>query len=842
MTANSSASRIGRLGRYAVLARWAGGGMADIYVSRQIGAQGFDKLVALKVLRPEFADDPEFRDMFFSEARTAALLSHPNIVQTFDVGESGDQVYMAMEFVNGEPLGRVIRACRESGGVPLPMAVEIGRATAAALHYAHTLETLQGEALDLVHRDVSPSNVMLTHQGSVKLLDFGIAKVSTASHSTRVGVLKGKLAYMSPEQAGGKPLDGRSDVFALGVLLWELITGKRAFKRDSERDTLQAVMSEPLPPASVVSGRGDGDLDAILAKALEKSVDKRYATAEAFANALTRYQATKMADFSPGSAIKALMKAHFQARADKLTNLLKATELDAGQVAQLASAEEHLDLPLANLQSGEFPSVGSQTPSGNSGPRVGGFTPSGMMTMGPGGTPVSVSFVGTPSGQAMHPQSRLGLWIALVALLLAGAAGAYFALRGPAAPRSLTVNSPIADATVSVDGVERGRPPVRIDVPSDHAVEIRVTRRGYVPFTQRVEAGDEAATVAADLERADEFGSVIVDSTPPGATVKVDGEVHPGTTPLQIGDLWVGDSHRLTLTMAGYAPSIQIVDFDQSDHPRVSATMIRATGAFVSARCAPTPCEVFVAGESVGVTPIENHQVPSGVAIPVELRRGDEVVQRRVVTLTEGALEEFASAPAATPTAVAALIPGHPVRRPVHRVGMRDDGTTEMDEPTPVAMVEAVVEAPAPPPVAMAATPPPAPTLTAPTPSAPVVMAATPVAPMVAAPRTLTPTAHLAAPSVRGVIDRGSLTTAVASLEAGATRCYATAYRTQAFEGTVNMRFIINTHGRAGSVSATGPGGAGLASCLENLFTSRSFPASTASDATVTLRVRLQAR
>ncbi|MDH5492091.1 MAG: serine/threonine protein kinase, partial [Myxococcales bacterium] len=159
---------IGRLGRYAVLGRWSGGGMAEIYLGRQIGMQGFQKLVALKVLRSEFADDPEFREMFFSEARTAGLLSHPNIIQTFDAAEAAGQVYMAMEFVHGEPLGQLIRHLRkEEGGFSQPLALEIARATASALHYAHTLEDLEGRNLSLVHRDVSPSNIMVTHQGEV---------------------------------------------------------------------------------------------------------------------------------------------------------------------------------------------------------------------------------------------------------------------------------------------------------------------------------------------------------------------------------------------------------------------------------------------------------------------------------------------------------------------------------------------------------------------------------------------------------------------------------------------------------------------------------------------------
>ena len=188
---------MGRFGRYLVLARWAGGGMADIYVARQRGAEGFDKLVALKLMRPDVAEEAEFREMFFSEARTSALLSHPGIVQTFDAGEIQGRIYMVMELVNGEPLNRLLRVIRDTGPLTVPLAVQIVREVAIVLDYAHTLRDLQGRPLELVHRDVSPSNIMLSHEGNVKLLDFGVAKVANRAQSTRAGVLKGKTSYMA---------------------------------------------------------------------------------------------------------------------------------------------------------------------------------------------------------------------------------------------------------------------------------------------------------------------------------------------------------------------------------------------------------------------------------------------------------------------------------------------------------------------------------------------------------------------------------------------------------------------------------------------------------------------
>jgi serine/threonine protein kinase len=188
--------------RYRLLAKWATGGMADVYLARQQGA-GFDKLVALKFLR-DAGDSSTFREMFLEEVRTTALLNHPNIVQTFDAGEISGRLFMAMEFVHGETLGKFARMVSRAGGsFPVELAVAITRDLAGALDYAHSLKNLAGTPMELVHRDVSPSNILVSFDGMVKLLDFGVAKVATKLQATSTGMIKGKFSYMSPEQARG---------------------------------------------------------------------------------------------------------------------------------------------------------------------------------------------------------------------------------------------------------------------------------------------------------------------------------------------------------------------------------------------------------------------------------------------------------------------------------------------------------------------------------------------------------------------------------------------------------------------------------------------------------------
>ena len=216
------------MGDYVVLKRVAIGGMAEIFLARREGMGGFDRLVVLKRILPEYAHDPEFVRMFLNEARIAATLHHSNIVQVHGIGEEHGQVFFAMEFLHGEDLSRVLSRANQIGRPPqLDGVLTIASAVCAGLHYAHERTGPDGTSLGIVHRDVSPHNVFVTYDGSIKLLDFGIAKASTSFGKTRTGVLKGKVAYMSPEQAYSQPVDRRSDIFCMGILLWELTTGRR---------------------------------------------------------------------------------------------------------------------------------------------------------------------------------------------------------------------------------------------------------------------------------------------------------------------------------------------------------------------------------------------------------------------------------------------------------------------------------------------------------------------------------------------------------------------------------------------------------------------------------------
>ena len=271
------------LGRYELLHKIAAGGMGEVFLARQQGPVGFEKFLVIKTLLPHLTEDQEFVNMFFDEARIAAMLSHPNIVQIYDLGEAQGRYYIAMEYVHGETLRATERAAETvRGGITLGLKCRIIAGAALALDCAHDARNSAGQPLDLIHRDVSPHNIMIAFSGVVKLVDFGIAKANNKLARTATGVIKGKYAYMSPEQAYGQTLDRRSDVFALGTVLHELLTGKRLFKREADMDTLRAVAEGSVaPPSELVKGIPKA-LDVIVMKALSKNREDRYETCGQF--------------------------------------------------------------------------------------------------------------------------------------------------------------------------------------------------------------------------------------------------------------------------------------------------------------------------------------------------------------------------------------------------------------------------------------------------------------------------------------------------------------------------------------------------------------------------------
>jgi serine/threonine-protein kinase len=306
-----------RLGRYTLIDRLATGGMAEIYLARLEGAAGFAKHLVLKLILPDLAEDEHFVSMFLREARIAARIQHPNVCQVFELGETGGVYFIAMEYLDGVPLVPLM----QSGPSPRLSATLLAQAC-EGLHYAHELCDAEGKPLGVVHRDVSPSNLFVTADGSLKVLDFGVAKALDSSVRSATGGIKGKHAYMAPEQLLGQPVDRRADVFALGVVGFEMLSGQRLFRRENDFQTLRAVTEEPLPQLSALRPELPAPLCEAIHHALERDPAKRFATARAFGEALTEAIGTPLAGFALGSEIQKLVGDKIAERRDRVGRAL----------------------------------------------------------------------------------------------------------------------------------------------------------------------------------------------------------------------------------------------------------------------------------------------------------------------------------------------------------------------------------------------------------------------------------------------------------------------------------------------------------------------------------------
>jgi serine/threonine protein kinase len=339
-----------QLGKYTLVRKLATGGMAELFLAIQRSVGGFEKLIVIKRILPSMNQDQAFIEMLLHEARIAATLSHPNVVQVFDVGMVDGAYFIAMEHVHGEDLRAIVRQMKSRHAIEFPMehALSIVLGVCAGLAYAHHKLDLNGAALNIVHRDISPQNVIVTFSGDVKVVDFGIAKSDARpGDDTESGRMKGKVPYMSPEQARGEGVDWRSDIFAVGVILFELTTGRRLFKSTSEYETLKLICDREYPlPSRICSGYPRG-LEAIVMRALAKERSERWQSAREMQEALEEFvrqgrisaSRTGLATFM-GSLFAEKLQGHTAAllQDKQLADSLAVDALDSGPAAGTESA------------------------------------------------------------------------------------------------------------------------------------------------------------------------------------------------------------------------------------------------------------------------------------------------------------------------------------------------------------------------------------------------------------------------------------------------------------------------------------------------------------------------
>jgi eukaryotic-like serine/threonine-protein kinase len=349
LTRELAAQRTGglRFGKYVLLDRLAVGGMAEIFLARQEGLEGFEKTVVIKRIRPHLSKKKSFVQMFLDEARLAAQLNHPNIVQIHELGQVDDSYFIAMEYVFGRDMARIIPKAEKMGiAFPAVYALKIASSVCEGLHYAHERTDAWGNPLHIVHRDVTPENVFVSFDGTVKILDFGIAKARGQTGETSVGEIKGKPSYMSPEQALGNPLDCRSDIFSLGVALYEWLTGFRLFTGDSEAAVLRSISEGKIYGPSYFKPDIPPEVEAVVMRALEKDREKRYPSAWEMQRDLESLLSES--DFRPSSMhlanfIKQLFSDELEAERARLTRASDTLATDGDPRRGGRALRLHLD-------------------------------------------------------------------------------------------------------------------------------------------------------------------------------------------------------------------------------------------------------------------------------------------------------------------------------------------------------------------------------------------------------------------------------------------------------------------------------------------------------------------
>ena len=427
-----------RLGRYEVLAQLASGGMATVYAARSQGVAGFERLVAIKVLHPHLAHDDEFISMFLDEARLAARIRHTNVVPTLDISDSqGDGYFLVMEYIEGDHLGSLLReAARAGKNLPPAVAMRVVVDALEGLSAAHTLSDGDGKALGIVHRDISPHNILVGSDGIARITDFGVAKAEVRLSSTRDGQFKGKLAYMAPEQASTGFADQRSDLFGMGVVLWESLVGRRLFKAENNGELLNRLLYAEIPKVSEYVPELAA-LDPVIAKALERDADARFHTAAEFVDAIESAAAALGGvgnQRSVGRSVKELLGAKIEAESGRIRKAIDS--LGRSEVSSAGNIPRPEPSGLVGLggygagNSGEIPSSSSQ-------PSQVRRAASEDMTVG--AKPATLVLDEDDGAEKQKDAQKIAIGVAaLVVLLLALVGVGWFAMSGGETPPPTT--------------------------------------------------------------------------------------------------------------------------------------------------------------------------------------------------------------------------------------------------------------------------------------------------------------------------------------------------------------------------------------------------------------------
>ncbi|MBL7686097.1 MAG: serine/threonine protein kinase, partial [Deltaproteobacteria bacterium] len=564
-------------GKYFLIEKLATGGMAEIYKAKTFGVDGFEKQLAIKRILPHCSSDKEFITMLIDEAKLSVMLSHTNIAQVYDLGKVGTDYFISMEFVDGINLREMMNRCKEMGE-PLPedIVVYIISEMCKGLDYAHAKKDNDGNPLNIVHRDISPQNILLSYEGEVKIVDFGIAKAAMNMSHTMAGVLKGKITYMSPEQALGKPVDYKTDIFSAGLMLYELLTGQRFFTGETQFEVLKKIRSTRINEGSFPESI-PAELKRILAKALTYGQKERFDNAGDMQIELTKYLYSTYLDFSPrklSNLMKRLFAEEIQHRsnkqkddlsidsqtrsimlgADPQQNLVHRSDAERTNIEKLGQTGTHTGITQASAFDSSNPNL--QAPTGH--------------------TPY-------PPVYAPVPEKRgAASWIMVFLMLIGLGIGGFYAYKKLSPPTqgekigTINVNSNPVGAKIFLNEKDTGlvTPSPLQNLELNLGQKVTLKKEKYKDWERLVTlVSTQALNLEATLDPVP-TGTLVIVTNPPGAKIWIDGK-EMGVSPLKIAELDLNKTYTVRVEKEDFHPaedrisvySAETINFDKKLEP-----------------------------------------------------------------------------------------------------------------------------------------------------------------------------------------------------------------------------------------------------------------------------------
>ena len=672
-----------RFGQYVLLDRINVGGMAEVFKAKAFGVEGFEKIVAIKRILPTMSEDDEFIKMFVDEARITVQLHHENIVQVHELGRESGQYYIAMEYVSGRDMRQVLDAMKKRGlTIPVSTAAYIASSVAEGLDYAHHKADANGNNLNLIHRDVSPQNILVSYDGAVKITDFGIAKAEDRASKTQAGVLKGKFAYMSPEQVRGQTIDGRSDIFAVGILLYEMVTGERLFLGESDFSTLDKVRKAEVRPPSELNADLPPALEAIILKALAREPGDRYLRGAELAEALEQFLIEDTTIFS-AKRMRSFMEQHFSEDRERELSRMRSlpptpppppagatsggpppppmpddvpalggesekTVIFAGGMDFGGEKTELFDASKLGLF--DLPSAGSEPPSDRSNDATVMFEPKELEKVVAETGVTKASPVAAPtSGLTRGLQAIAGLvTLALVALGVVSLVG------GDSVALRVNVD-PNVPFELRLDGKVVGtESPVVVPSVSIGEHRLSVSAEGYLSqeYTfEVVEGSENQVNLALEAdESAFKNGQMVIVTDPPNAEVIINGG-QPLQSPVTQENLDRRIEHVIQVSAQGFLPQTRRFVFREGQKETLQIKLEKVLlKASLKVTSRPSDAIVMLDGKPIGKTPLDLSDVAQSEGARLSVLLAGFEPYNEVLVLKPGKLSKVDARLKAIPT------------------------------------------------------------------------------------------------------------------------------------------------------------------------------------------------